>query len=72
MIVERPWAKTSHSMSAAFYPEHQALGRIKEFTWYFSLNLPFGHQLAVRMQNLSTLAVCRDLVELEFVRCCGF
>ena len=53
-----------------FYPEHQALGRIKEFTWYFSRNLFFGHRLAARMQNLPTLAACRDLVEGEFLRCC--
>jgi nifR3 family TIM-barrel protein len=55
-----------------FYPEHMALGRIKEFTWYFSRNLRFGHRLAARMQNLSSLAACRDMVELEFVRGCGF
>jgi len=55
-----------------FYPEHMALGRIKEFTWYFSQNLRFGHRLAARMQNLPTLAACRDLVESEFVRCCDF
>lgn len=55
-----------------FYPEHQALGRLKEFTWYFSTNLPFGHRLAARMQNLSSLAACRALVEQEFVRSCGF
>lgn len=55
-----------------FYPEHMALGRIKEFTWYFSQNLRFGHRLAARMQNLSTLAACRDLVELEFLRSCSF
>ncbi len=51
-----------------FYPEHQALGRLKEFTWYFSRNLFFGHRLAARMQNLSTLAACRDFVEQEFIR----
>ncbi|NTV14120.1 MAG: tRNA-dihydrouridine synthase family protein [Desulfobulbaceae bacterium] len=56
----------------AFYPEHQALGRLKEFTWYFSKNLRFGHRLAARMQNLPDLVVCRDFVELEFLRCCGF
>ena len=55
-----------------FYPEYQALGRLKEFTWYFSKNLRFGHRMAARMQNLPTLATCRDLVDQEFVRCCGF
>jgi nifR3 family TIM-barrel protein len=55
-----------------FYPEHQALGRLKEFTWYFSTNLRFGHRLAARMQNLATLADCRGLMEQEFLKCCGF
>jgi len=54
------------------YPEHQALGRIKEFTWYFSQNLRFGHRLAARMQNLPDLATCWEFAELEFLRCCGF
>ncbi len=55
-----------------FYPEHQALGRIKEFTWYFSKNLRFGHNLAARMQSMPDLATCREFAELEFLRCCGF
>jgi len=55
-----------------FYPEHQALGRVKEFTWYFSKNLRFGHNLAARMQSLPDLATCREFAELEFLRCCGF
>jgi nifR3 family TIM-barrel protein len=53
-----------------FYPEHQALGRLKEFTWYFSRNLFFGHRLAARLQNLTNLVACRTLVEQEFLRCC--
>jgi tRNA-dihydrouridine synthase len=56
-----------------FFPEYQALGRLKEFTWYFSRNLLFGHRLAARMQSLRTLAACRDyLTEELFLRCCGF
>lgn len=55
-----------------FYPEHQALGRLKEFTWYFSKNLRFGHGLAARMQNLPDLPSCREFVEQKFLRCCGF
>jgi len=53
------------------YPEHQALGRLKEFTWYFSTNLRFGHRLAARMQGLQSLTACRLHVEKEFLRCCG-
>ena len=55
-----------------FFPEHQALGRLKEFTWYFSRNLRFGHRLAARMQNLATVAACREFVGEEFIRSCGF
>ncbi len=55
-----------------FFPAHQALGRIKEFTWYFSRSLRFGHRLAARMQNLPTLAACREFTEQEFLRSCGF
>ena len=55
-----------------FFPEPQALGRIKEFTWYFSRNLRFGHRLAARMQSLPTLSACRDFVAEEFARSCGF
>jgi len=55
-----------------FFPAHQALGRVKEFTWYFSKNLHFGHRLAARMQNLPTLAACREFTEAEFIRSCGF
>jgi nifR3 family TIM-barrel protein len=54
-----------------FYPEHQALGRLKEFTWYFSRNLFFGHRLAARMQNLTSLAACREFMEAEFPRSCA-
>jgi nifR3 family TIM-barrel protein len=57
----------------AFFPEHQALGRLKEFTWYFSQNLLFGHRLAARMQSLRTLTACREYMAEElFLRCCGF
>ncbi|MBU0480194.1 MAG: tRNA-dihydrouridine synthase family protein [Proteobacteria bacterium] len=54
-----------------FFPEHQALGRIKEFTWYFSKNLLFGHRFAARLQNLTTLEACRDFAEQEFPRAVG-
>ncbi|HSH13226.1 MAG TPA: tRNA-dihydrouridine synthase family protein, partial [Desulfurivibrionaceae bacterium] len=67
------WAtyREAWRLVAEFYPEHQALGRMKEFTWYFSANLRFGHRLAARMQSLPTLAACRELMESEFLRCCA-
>lgn len=67
------WAvyRLAWRLIAGFYPEHQALGRLKEFTWHFSRNLFFGHRFAARMQNLPSLAVCRELAEREFLRACG-
>jgi hypothetical protein len=55
-----------------FFPEHQALGRVKEFTWYFSRNLRFGHRLAARMQNLPTLSACQEFTATEFLKSAGF
>ncbi len=54
-----------------FFPATHALGRLKEFTWYFSKNLLFGHRLAARMQNLPTLTACLDFVEREFIKSYG-
>jgi len=54
-----------------FFPPPQALGRLKEFTWYFSKNLPFGHRLAARLQNLPTLDACQELIDTDFLRSCG-
>ncbi|BBB32155.1 tRNA-dihydrouridine synthase B [Thermotomaculum hydrothermale] len=34
-----------------FFPPEKALGRIKEFTWYFSKNLKFGHHFASKVQS---------------------
>lgn len=52
-----------------YYPEHQALGRLKEFTWYFSQNLRFGHHLAAKMQSRPTLAAAWLVAETEFGKC---
>ena len=42
-----------------FFPERR-LGRLKQFTHYYSLNYPFGHHLATGIQNSKTL---EDAVE---------
>ncbi len=34
----------------SFFPPEKVLGRIKEFTWYFSKNLKFGHHFASKVQ----------------------
>jgi len=51
-----------------FFPATQTLGRIKEFTWYFSRNLRFGHRLAARMQSLPDLQACWQLAEDDFIK----
>ncbi|MBA3015565.1 MAG: tRNA-dihydrouridine synthase family protein [Proteobacteria bacterium] len=56
------------TMMTDFFPANQTLGRIKEFTWYFTKNLRFGHRLAARMQNLPDLPACWQLVKEEFIK----
>lgn len=67
------WAtyQEAYRLITDFFPETKALGRLKEFTWYFTKNLQFGHRLAARMQNLPTLAACREFVGMEFIKSCG-
>lgn len=51
-----------------FFPPRQALGRTKEFTWYFSRNLRFGNRQAARMQSLPNLEACRQFMEENFLK----
>mgnify|MGYP001131689736 CR=1 FL=1 len=44
----------------------QALGRIKEFTGYFSRNFTFGHRWTAQMQNAETLTMCENLTRSFF------
>ena len=53
------WLSAAGSIAESF-PETKALGRIKEFTWYFGQNLKFGHGFAARMQPLESLAACLE------------
>ena len=39
----------------SFFPPEKVLGRIKEFTWYFSKNLKFGHFFASKVQTLNSV-----------------
>ena len=52
----------------SFFPESQAIGRLKEFTWYFSKNLLFGHNFAARLQSLTDLASCRSFINENFAK----
>ncbi len=51
-----------------FFPATKTLGRIKEFTWYFSRNLRFGNRLAARMQNLEDIEACRTFMAKNFIK----
>ncbi len=41
---------TMLTLYTSFFPPEKAIGRIKEFTWYFSKNLKFGHHFASMVQ----------------------
>jgi len=51
-----------------YFPPQRALGRIKEFTWYFSRNLTFGHRFAARMQGKKDIAQCLEFIDENFAR----
>ncbi len=45
---------TMLELYTSFFPPEKAIGRIKEFTWYFSKNLKFGHYFASRIQSCTS------------------
>jgi tRNA-dihydrouridine synthase len=51
-----------------FFPPPQALGRIKEFTWYYSKNLKFGHRFAARLQSIRTFPAALEFIEENFIK----
>lgn len=52
-------------VAESFAPERQ-LGRIKEFTFYFSQTYPFGHTLATAVQSSRSLEEVRERSEAFF------
>jgi tRNA-dihydrouridine synthase len=46
-------------LQALFRPEYR-LGRLKEFTHYFSQNYKFGHYLASRVQSSASVDEARE------------
>jgi hypothetical protein len=50
----------------ATLPLERCLGRLKEFTHYFSQTYPFGHTLASAVQGSSTLAEAARRAEVFF------
>lgn len=51
-----------------FFPPEQAKGRLKEFTWYFSKNLKFGHGFAARLQSVQSFPDCLEFINANFTR----
>jgi len=49
-----------------YFEESRFLGRIKEFTWYFSKNMKFGHHFASLIQNADSLAMVKKIVDDKF------
>lgn len=49
-----------------YFPKEMAIGRIKEFTWYFSKNLKFGHRFAAQLQSRKAVDDCLEFIEQNF------
>lgn len=50
------------------FPPARHLGRLKEFTHYFSKNYPFGHHLAMAVQRSASMAAALEAAEDFFAR----
>lgn len=50
------------------FPPGRHLGRLKEFSHYFSKNYPFGHHLAMAVQNSQSMAEAVEAAETFFAR----
>lgn len=46
-----------------FFPPEKVLGRIKEFSWYFSKNLKFGHYFASKVQSSKSVEEIESFFE---------
>ncbi len=58
--------KKAIDLIKGFFPEELAIGRIKEFSWYFSKNLKFGHRFASRLQSTKGIANCLAFIDKNF------
>jgi len=54
-----------------FFPKEKAIGRIKEFSWYFAKNLKFGHHFAARLQTQDNLDQCLVFIKENFRKAAG-
>lgn len=62
--------KLSISKFGEFFEEPKALGRIKEFTWYFKKNMKFGHFFVSKVQNSNSLIEIQNHITDSFLGCC--
>ncbi len=56
---------------ADFFPERKAVGRLKEIGWYVGERMTYGHHFASRIQASESTDGIRNIVETEFIGCCG-
>ena len=59
------------SLTGAVFSGTKAIGRIKEFCWYFSENLLYGHHFASLIQNCTSLDRMVHVAETHFLSCAG-
>ncbi len=57
------------NLYTSFFPPEKVLGRVKEFTWYFSKNLKFGHYFASKVQASKSVEEIHSFY-LETIRNC--
>ncbi len=53
-----------------FFDEKKALGRTKEFTWYFKNNMKFGHFFVSKIQNSNSQKEVENIIENYFLSSC--
>ncbi|MCK5878206.1 MAG: tRNA-dihydrouridine synthase family protein [Holophagae bacterium] len=62
--------RESVRLFSTYFEETRFLGRIKEFTWYFSRNMKFGHHFASLIQNAGSVTEVSRIVEENFSGSC--
>jgi len=55
---------------SAYFEERRFLGRMKEFTWYFSKNMKFGHHFASMIQNADSAEQIDRIIKDNFSGSC--
>ncbi len=62
--------RDAFSLFLEYFEERRFLGRMKEFTWYFSKNMKFGHHFASMIQNADSAAQVDRIINDNFSGSC--